>query len=469
MPGKSSISFHRAFQVILLSFFLVRMIGILNPPLEAGHSWRQSFTLMVSRNFSEESANILYPRIDTYGSKPSDIIASEFPLFNYIIYGCNELCGYAHWYGRLINLIVSSLGIYSFFLLVRRFENQETALAAAVILLSSIWFAFSRKVMPDTFSVALAMIAVYMMTLYYDREKFRFLLGFTGLAMAATLSKIPAFILIAPLGLIWLSRRKTLAFKVKMTLALLLSVAPALWWYFSWNPYLEKTFENTLYTSYSLAEGWHFQKELWPLTLEKFYFAALHSFIAFAAFLLGLVFLFIRPMKFLSGVLASSFLVLAFFILKTGNIFPTHNYYIIPFVPVMAWVAGYGVARVKVRWVFKLALLIIAAEGIANQQHDLFNKPKDRFYLELEEVSSHFSQADEKIAIWGGGNPQAMYFAHREGWVLDPQDYHNAAFLEKIRKEGCKLLFAPLEEANIPLTLPILYENEHYKVFLLAP
>lgn len=58
-------------------FFLVRLFGITNPPLEIGHSWRQVTGLMVSRNFLEVDANILYPRVDDTNGE-TGIIGMEF-------------------------------------------------------------------------------------------------------------------------------------------------------------------------------------------------------------------------------------------------------------------------------------------------------------------------------------------------------------------------------------------------------
>ena len=34
-------------------FFLIRLIGITNPPLEIAHNWRQVTGLMVARNYLE--------------------------------------------------------------------------------------------------------------------------------------------------------------------------------------------------------------------------------------------------------------------------------------------------------------------------------------------------------------------------------------------------------------------------------
>ena len=103
--------YHIRFWIVF--FFLIRLIGITNPPLEAGHNWRQSFTNMVARNFYEENSNIFYPTIDMSGNR-NGTVASEFPIFNYLIYLVSSVFGYQHWYGRLISLIFSSFGFLYF-------------------------------------------------------------------------------------------------------------------------------------------------------------------------------------------------------------------------------------------------------------------------------------------------------------------------------------------------------------------
>src|SRR4051812_1758490 len=83
----------------LIFFFVIRLVGITNAPLEVAHNWRQTFTCMVARNFLENDPNILYPTIDMAGNK-TGIVGAEFPLFNYLIYLISGIFGYTHWYGR---------------------------------------------------------------------------------------------------------------------------------------------------------------------------------------------------------------------------------------------------------------------------------------------------------------------------------------------------------------------------------
>ena len=73
-------------------FFLIRLIGITNPPLEIGHNWRQVTGLMVSRNYLEVDPNILYPRIDDNNGS-TGIIGMEFPSMNYTYFLISKIFG----------------------------------------------------------------------------------------------------------------------------------------------------------------------------------------------------------------------------------------------------------------------------------------------------------------------------------------------------------------------------------------
>lgn len=136
----------------ILLFFLIRLIGIVNPPLEIGHNWRQVTGLMVTRNYLEIDANILYPRIDDNQGN-TGITGMEFPVLNYLYYLTAKIFGFTHWYGRLLNLIISSIGLLFFSRIIRKYFNYRVALASTLCLIGSIWFAFSRKMMPDTFNM----------------------------------------------------------------------------------------------------------------------------------------------------------------------------------------------------------------------------------------------------------------------------------------------------------------------------
>ncbi|MEA3505776.1 MAG: hypothetical protein U9R32_11380, partial [Bacteroidota bacterium] len=114
-----------------------------------------------------------------------------------------------------------------------------------------------------------------------------------------------------------------------------------------------------------------------PETFSRFYDTAL-KFIGFAAFLFGLIYSIIKKEKTIPVLFTLTFLSFCIIILKAGFTFPHHNYYIIPFVPVMALIAGYGLTKIGNSKVALFILIMIAIEGIANQQHDF--RVKENYY-----------------------------------------------------------------------------------------
>ena len=170
--GPSAVLLLKDIRFWIILFFAVRLIGITNPPLEISHNWRQTCVTMVARNFLEVDNNIFYPRMDIAGEK-TGITGMEFPILNYIIYLTSLIFGYEHWYGRLINLIVSSIGIWFFYKIIRKYFTSELAFYSALILICSIWFMFSRKIMPSTFAMSLALIGAYHGTNYLDPNEER--------------------------------------------------------------------------------------------------------------------------------------------------------------------------------------------------------------------------------------------------------------------------------------------------------
>ncbi len=421
----------------ILLFFVLRLIGITNAPLEIGHNWRQSLTNMIARNFLEENANLLYPKIDMAGNQ-TGIIGSEFPFYNYLIYMVSLIFNYSHWYGRLINLTASSIGIYFFYLLSNKISNKQIAFNASIVLLSSIWFAFSRKIMPDTFSVSLVIIGLYYCYMYLTTGSILKLVLFFIFTTLGMLCKIPALSLVVVLSILLLVREISIKRKLIVFSLTALSIMIVSLWYFYWVPYLVKAYHYQLYFPKGLIEGFKEILPLLPQFFEKFYFSSLCSFTALAFFLLGLYSVFKNGNLYLkTGILVIT-LTFFVFILKTGSVFPLHNYYIIPFTPVMALIAGYGLFMFPVKYVF-IPLLLISFEGIANQQHDFFIKKSERYKLQLEDLTTKIVGKNELIVINGSQSPQEIYFAHRKGWTVDNETI-NKEDLTHLKESGAKYL-----------------------------
>ena len=450
----------------LLFFLGVRLIGITNAPLEMGHSWRQCLTLMVSRNFLENGVQFFYPMIDVAGER-TGIIGSEFPFFNYLIYLVSSVFGYAHWYGRLINLLVTTVGLFYFYKLIQEVIGGKVAFFASFILCVSIWFGFGRKVMPDTFSVSLVLIGIYFGYRYLKEGEIKSILLFFIGTCLGMLCKIPALALFSVFGIVLFIKdiplfRKCMLFGVGS-----LSFGIVCLWYFNWVPHLVSTYGYELYFPRSLKVGLLEILELLPELSEKFYFVAFSSFIGFGCFLGGIYVLFLdrNSQKWVIGSLTIVSVVFGLFILKTGYVFPVHSYYIVPFVPVMALVAGYLLANINARYAY-IILAAVAIESIGNQHDDFFIKESEKYKLTIEQTIEEHIPVDELVVTNGTPSPQTMYLAHRKGWTETSSVVGRDSYLDSLSSLGASYLLWDRMRGEVPiLNSKKVYDGTQFCIF----
>lgn len=448
----------------LLLFLVVRLIGITNPPLESGHSWRQSLTNMVARNFYEGNADIRYPTIDIAGEK-SGVMTSEFPVYNYLIYTASKVFGFMHWHGRWISLIFSTLGLFCYYQLIKQFINHKTALYATIITLSSLWFAYGRKIMPDTFSVSLVLIGLYFVVKYVTKGGISNLLAYGCFATLGVLSKIPALSLLAGLCVLPWLKQVSLTKKVFVVAISVLGLSTVYYWYFIWNPALFAIHDYQLFFPKTLQQGMKEIQTVVPQLLEKFYFSSLNSFVGFACFLVGVFFLVKNGHRKLQAVIVLISVTFGLFIVKTGSVFPTHSYYIIPFAPIMAFIAAYATEKLPSKFAI-IIVAVIAVEGIANQQHDFFLRDSELYKLELESTLQEIVPPNQLVVINGGTTPQNMYFAHRKGWAVRNSEAQDAKFVDSLQQLGAKFLIIDKHQPQSDsFDYKLVRGDEHYDVY----
>lgn len=450
----------------ILLFFLIRLFNITQAPLETAHNWRQVTGNMVARNFYEIDANILYPRLDFAGNSEG-IAGTEFPLMNYFHFVLSKAFGFQHWYGRLINLIMASIGLFYFFKIIRRFFSQEHAFYATMVLLFSLWFSYSRKSMPDLFSFSLCIMSLYYgLRFLYDNSNVKngllyFLLGCLGV-----LSKIPSAYIFIILLIPFLDKKILIRPKIILGLLSVLLLVPSIWWYFYWVPYLTKTYGfDHYFMGDPIGVG---AKELllhFGETSKKFYADAL-GYIGFGLFFCALVYSMIKKEKKVLIVFTLTSVLFLLFMFKSGYNFAHHSYYVLPYIPVMAFVLGWALTELRKPSVTYILLALIAIENVANQQHDFFTKESEKHKLELETILDQYSDRTDLIAISGSPNPQEMYFAHRKGWIFNENEVNNPGFIKKIQAGGCKLIVVNKHHFDRSFNnFKTIYEDKNYRLF----
>ena len=452
-------------------FFLIRLIGITNPPLEVAHNWRQTTVTMVARNFLDHDNNILYPRIDIAGER-TGITGMEFPTLNYLIYLISEIFGYQHWYGRLINLIVSSIGVFYFYKLIKGFFSEAISFKATLILIVSIWFQYSRKIMPDTFAMSLVFISIYHGFNYlknnYTRKTIIQLLLYFIFVLFGVLSKLPVGYLLILFIFFYLDKQVCLRRKIILVIITLIAFLPIFWWYFIWVPFLVDHFGFWhFFMGKSITVGFYEILDNLNDSCKKFYDTAL-KYSGFILFVMGLIYIFIKKEVRLKWVFLSTFLSFCVLVFKSGFTFSQHSYYIIPFVPVMALIAGYGIEQIKNNRLKLFFLIIICIEGIGNQFHDFIIHENDAQILTLEKTLDSFSSRKDLIVINSGDYPTPMYYSHRKGWVNFNDSISNPVYITKLKTNGLKYIVILKRSFGSNLELPVysrIFNNQDYAIY----
>ena len=298
-------------------FFVIRLYGVTNPPMEVSHAWRQATTNMYARNFYEVDNDILYARVDHAGEL-TGITAKEFPVYNYLIYLTAEISGgFEHWYGRLINLIISSIGVFFFARIVEKYFSREIAVYSTIVLLSSIWFTYSRMIIPDTFSVSLCMIALFYGLQYLYEEKYRWSwLPFFFFGTLGVMSKVPALHALCFLAIpifdskVKISRKLVVAGLGIITLALIYI------WYVYWINHITSTYKYHQHYYVSMLEGAQQLLSNFGEVIARFYHSALYSYIAFTAFVVGIYFIIKEKRRKLGWILGLSSITFLIFMMN---------------------------------------------------------------------------------------------------------------------------------------------------------
>lgn len=451
----------------IVFFFCLRLIGITDPPLEISHNWRQVTVNMVARNFYEGEADLFYPQMDNAGEK-SGITGTEFPLLNYLIALVASIFGWEHWYGRIINLVISSLGIWYFYLWIRDFINSRVAFPSAMILLTSLWFTFSRKMMPDTFSLSISMIGLYYGFKYLTDNKRQFLLIYFITATIGVLCKLPAIVVLSPLFIRFIGDwHKNKEFNISFFAISVAIFSVIGFWYIWWFNYLIALGN---WQFYMMGPG--FPKGFFELlidpyeTFDNIFFECI-KFTGFAAFCAGLIILF-KDKTNKSILLFIGFWCFLFFLfmIQAGYGYATHDYYTLPLVPALALGAGYGISRISRPALKKACLGLIMLEGIFNAVHDFRIKNEFKYYLEMESFANEFIPKDSRIVCDEGMNPRMIYFLHRKGWSLDPDFIRRNGVIDSLELKGANYLVIH-KKNSYSLNYPEVAENDQLICFWL--
>ncbi|MBG8554421.1 ArnT family glycosyltransferase [Hymenobacter guriensis] len=158
----------RWFWPLLLGLnFLLHLPFFALPP-NANHSWRQCNTMAVARNFAEESMNILRPRVDRRGTTDG-VTGMQFPAYEWTVAAAYQTLGFHESLPRLINWLIFAAGVVACFGLVRELSGSVglAAVAAWALAWSPELFYHSINALPDVLALSASLGGLYFFLRWY--------------------------------------------------------------------------------------------------------------------------------------------------------------------------------------------------------------------------------------------------------------------------------------------------------------
>lgn len=237
-------------------------------------------------------------------------------------------------------------------------------------------------------------------------------------------------------------------------------------WYWVWVPWAENTYQFRLFFPTTLSEGYYqLISDLNDLG-KRFYPTALTSKISFFFCILGFVLALVKKQLKMILLFILSTVILIFFMLKTGRVFSGHDYYIIPYVPMMSLLAGYAISFLyKWEYLYYVTLIIISIEAIAYHKKDFFINGDNKKYLKLESITEKFVKKSERILVNSGeGQPWMMYLAKRRGWAVTDR-MKDTSWVNGEYTVGLKYLLIDKAKYQDTIPCPVLFDDFDFRLY----
>lgn len=352
--------------LLLILGFLVRFYKI-DSPIADWHSWRQSDTAAVTRNFIKEGFNPFYPKGDDMSGiaehpypNVGHLRFVEFPVYNiavypfYLLFGVNEISS------RLVSVLFSLGSIIFLYFITRKYLGEVSGfLSAFIFAILPYNIFFSRTTLPEPTLVFFSLGMMYFVDRFIGEGKF-FWWGFIFTA-TAFLVKPSAVFFALPLvysvfkkeGRFWPLPSKYLKFAAVALLPFLL-----------WRLWILQTPEGIPASNWLLnGDGIRFRPAFWWWIVSERIGHEILGVTGAILFFLGLL---IRPKNgnYFFHIWALSFF-LYFIIFATGNV--RHDYYQVIFVPIASIFVALGLINlikgisgfIPRFWTLPLALLFL--------------------------------------------------------------------------------------------------------------
>ncbi|MBD3333993.1 MAG: phospholipid carrier-dependent glycosyltransferase [Candidatus Eisenbacteria bacterium] len=479
-----------ALAAVVLLAVLVRL-PYLNQPLVDEQNWRQTDTAAMARNFYEEDMRILYPRVDWRGTTPG-YVESEFPLYPYLVALVYRAAGGVdEAWGRAVSLLASVLTVVFLYALGARLFNPAAGLWAGLlyaILPLSVFY--GRAFMVEALMILFSVAGIHLFAVWLDTRRPA---AFAGAALAVALAllvKIPTLYLGLPLlYLAYRTHGRGLLRRWELYLFAALVLAPAALWY----AHAHTLFQETRLT-FGIWNRFGYSK-FGPLAMRldpQFYgvlaeriFGIVLTPVGGVLLLAGLLWPPVRAGGWTVHVWVLA-IVIYFFVAAEGN--RALEYYQLPLVPPAALLGGRVLAEIQWRRLIArttagrflpapaaMALLVLLI-GFLSFTYVRPSYTGHYYYPYFRggfEIGRRIADktppeslllavdVDENVsAPFRAQNPALLYYAHRKGWQITP-DEATPETIAAYADSGAAYLVAPIGEVMRRAELRDYLQSEH--------
>ncbi len=437
--------FLQALALVFLAGLALRLWGVTQPLLDF-HSWRQTLTATVAKNFFTGDMNLFQPATNW----AVEYYEFEFPIYSYLVAILYKLFGFHDSLGRVVS-IAFGLGSMGFlYLLTKRFFDRSAALfAAGLFAVLPMAVFYTRTFMPESAMLFFSIAGLYFFSRWLDAGKWNdFFLAACAISLAF-LIKLPTLFLGGPiLFLAWLKLKGRMVLLPQFYLFLVILFLPAALWYGHMGALHAQAhggesiwLGNDKLANSSVLTDYKFYKLIfWTRLGEKMF-----AFTGFFFVILGLTTRMERREQYLFHIWFASVCVY-FLIAAVGN--KIHEYYQLPILPAGCALAGkfladfFAARQPKLNWKTDWKLGLVTLMLVFIPLHSVYKLEKRlRFntdYIVIgEKIKAHTGE-DEWILLQdiNPNRPHTFYYSDRKGWTLGMLPPLSAAEVDDYARRG---------------------------------
>lgn len=469
--------------VILVIAFIFRLYKI-NIPLADFHSWRQSDTAAVARNYVKNGIDLFHPIYDDLSNvqsgidNPQGYRMVEFPIYNAIIailYKSFPIFSLEIW-GRLTTIIFSLIVIsVIYYLLLNESSRLSAIFGSLTYAIFPFFVFFSRVILPETAALAFLMLAIFFFYLNVECKKkgpksiAYYLVSSIFFAGALLIKPTVIFYLLPIIILFYRKYKLNFVKKFDFYLYFIITLIPLIYWRMYIKNFPEGIpYSDWLFTSINTPQG--LKSILFrPSFFRWIFFERINNLILggylTVFFVIGLI---VKSKKYLLLSLAVSALVYLL-VFQGGNL--QHEYYQTLILPVLAIMVGVGIGFFysdSKKFIHPVLMSITIFTIFIFSFYFSYFKVAD-YYLYSQElvqeanIINSLTDPEDKIVTDRTGDTTLLYLSDRRG---APSIFRDPIDLKKL---GYKYLITS-NDGEINKMKPdfkIIFENEKFTLFRL--